>query len=81
MSIRVVPKTANLVQEHARTRLQGANERVLLTDFKSVFIFFSDTFVSFLIFDQSFQKQKGGPFVEKSLKKWILTFDTSKEPP
>ena len=36
--------------------------------------FFPDTYVSLLIFDQSFQKPKGGPFGEKkNLKK--LDFD------
>ena len=47
---------------------QGANERVLPTDFRSVFIFFLTLIVDFSFSIKVFKNQRGGPLDEKNLK-------------
>ena len=60
---------------------QGANERVLPTDFRSVFIFFLTLMADFSFPIKIFKNQRGDPWMKKIWKKSIFTFDTSKEPP
>ena len=69
MYIRVVPGMAIFDQGHARTSPQGANERVLFTDLRSVFIFFLALTVDFSFSIKVFKNQRGDPLVEKDEKK------------
>ena len=63
--IRVVPGMAIFGHGHARTSPQGANERVLLTDLRSVFIFFLALMVDFSFSIKVFKNQRGDPLVKK----------------
>ena len=56
VNIRAVPK-----KNHA----QGANERVLPTDFRSVFIFFLTFMVDFSFPIKVFKNQRGDPLMKK----------------
>ena len=69
MYIRVVPGMAIFGHGHARTSPQGANERVLLTDLRSVFIFFLTLMVAFSFSIKVFKNQRGDPLVKKDEKK------------
>ena len=69
MYIRVVPRMAIFGQGHGRTSPQGANERVLPTDFRSVFIFFLTFMVDFSFSIKVFKNQRGDPLVKKDEKK------------
>ena len=68
MYIRVAPGIAIFGHGHARTSPQGANERVLLTDLRSVFIFFSWHLWLLSHFRLKFTKTKGDPLVKKMKK-------------
>ena len=59
MYIRVVPKK--------NSSSQGANERVLPTDFRSDFIFFLTLMVDFSFPFKVFENQKGDPWMKKNL--------------
>ena len=52
-------------QGHPRTLSQGANERVLPTDLRSVFIFFLELMLDFLFLIKVFKNQRGDPWMKK----------------
>ena len=61
MFIRVVPKK--------NSSSQGANERLLPTDFRSAFIFFLTLRVDFSFSIKVFKNPRGDPWMTKNLKK------------
>ena len=64
MYIRVVPGMAIFGHGHARTSPQGANERVLPTDFRSVLFFSLTLMVAFSFSMKVFKYQWGDPLVK-----------------